>query len=147
MVIQFFISKKTEKTMVLIYSNPQKFLSQGMLNDIITQIQNCNSNSKKIIIGGDFNSHHPLCGSETESRKGKEVAEFKTKHDLVLLYDGSVTRMGTNGQRNTMIDLTLVSPNLALSCDWHTHPRHNRQRPPTHHHHHSMAKWDITPHK
>jgi hypothetical protein len=118
----FFISKKTEITMVLIYSKPQKFLFQGMLNDIITQIQNTNSNSKNIIIGGDFNSHHPLWGSETESRKGKEVAELITKHDLVLLNDGSVTRLGTNGQRNTMIDITLVSQNLALSRDWHTHP-------------------------
>jgi exonuclease III len=121
MVIQFFITNKSDITMVLIYSHPQKFLSKAMLQDILTQIQNSNSNIKHII-GRDFNSHHPLWGSESESRKGKEVAQLITKHDLVLLNDGSVTRIGTHIQRNTMIDLTLVSPNLGISCDWHTHP-------------------------
>lgn len=35
-----------------------------------------------------------------------------------MLNDGSFTRLGSTGQRSTAIDLTLVTPGLALDATW-----------------------------
>ncbi|OOZ40505.1 reverse transcriptase domain-containing protein [Solemya elarraichensis gill symbiont] len=75
----------------------------------------------QFFICGDFNSHHSLWGSSHTDTKGKKLLEFSEEHNLVLLNDGSGTRLGTNGQLSPL-DLTFASPQLAVKCTWEVLP-------------------------
>ena len=71
---------------------------------------------------GDFNSHHPAWGSPSASGRGSRLWAWIEASDLVLLNDGSPTRIGNPGQRDTHLDLMLVPSHLAPSATWQVLP-------------------------
>lgn len=73
---------------------------------------------KPMIFGGDFNAHHMSWGCVDTLPRGKDVLDVIDENDLVLLNNGSPTTIGSSSWRANALDLTLVSPSLALSCDW-----------------------------
>lgn len=66
---------------------------------------------------GDFNAHNPLWGSAHLDAKGKVIDSLLEDTDLVLLNDGSGTRINRSGELSPL-DLTLVSFELAAKCTW-----------------------------
>jgi ribonuclease HI/exonuclease III len=100
---------------VCLYNHPDKPLTSQCLQNIYDQIP-ANQN---VIIMGDFNAHHSLWGGNNDSPKGKNIVEFVQENNLVIINDGSCTRIGNITQNNTAIDLTMVSSPLALVSDWH----------------------------
>ncbi|KAJ5638941.1 hypothetical protein N7528_001331 [Penicillium herquei] len=75
------------------------------------------------LVLGDFNLHHPAWGGDTacEDPRAADIIELMDSADLDLwLQPGTVTRMGSEGQNSTSIDLVLASRALdgrLISCD------------------------------
>lgn len=71
------------------------------------------------IICGDFNSKHDLWGSASTDSRGVQITKYLHKYNFSCLNDGTHTFFGTNGY-SSPLDLTLVSSNLALECNWNS---------------------------
>nr|CAI5869199.1 unnamed protein product [Callosobruchus analis] len=74
-----------------------------------------------IIIGGDFNAHHVMWGSYKINASGSNIANLLNQTDLVILNDGSSTKISRT-QRNSAVDLTLVSPDMVNKITWKVPP-------------------------
>ena len=72
----------------------------------------------QVIICGDFNSHNPIWGSKDIDANGRTVEEFMHKHDLVLLNEGTSTRIDPHTGRFSCLDLTFVTKELAKLSGW-----------------------------
>jgi len=72
------------------------------------------------VILGDFNAHHTLWGSLRVDGRGEQVVKLVNDSDLILLNDGSPTRVDDNTGNLSYIDLSLVSSTVAAKCLWHT---------------------------
>ena len=70
------------------------------------------------IVGGDFNCHNKLWDMEADDNTDVHLVDAINNSMLVILNDGLPTRIGQTNQRDTAVDLTLVSPDLALDADW-----------------------------
>nr|CAI5855984.1 unnamed protein product [Callosobruchus analis] len=71
------------------------------------------------IIGGDFNAHHSVWGSPTCSTDGNILVDaIEEFHTLAISNDGSATRISPPGQQKSVVDITLMTTNLALSSHW-----------------------------
>lgn len=111
---KYDINSKFSIYVICIYSHDDKDLTPNCLNNMVEQLpHDCN-----LIITGDFNAHHYLWGGNKIDTKGEIIETFITEKDMVLLNDGSFTRIGNANQNNSALDLTMVSPNLSLISDW-----------------------------
>ena len=72
-----------------------------------------------VIFTGDFNAHHPAWGSNNSDAEGRAVIEWLDEQDLILLNDGSPTRLNPTGL-NSHIDLTAVNARIASASAWAT---------------------------
>lgn len=73
----------------------------------------------KLIIGGDFNSHNHLWGSQrSDGMRSEKIIEFADTLNLFLLNDGSSTRKQSTKALPSCLDLTFVSPTFSLISDW-----------------------------
>jgi hypothetical protein len=70
------------------------------------------------VITGDFNAHHQVWGSSSTNYRGKEVWTWVENTGLVLLNDGSPTRLNKAQGTLSCIDLTLASPKISASLAW-----------------------------
>lgn len=62
---------------------------------------------------GDFNAHHELWGSHKINTNGTALAEALGEEDITILNQPTPTH-----KRGGIIDLTLVSSNIANNCHW-----------------------------
>jgi ribonuclease HI len=73
---------------------------------------------QKTIITGDFNAIHPTWGSHTCNRSGLNLMQFIENRQLVVLNDGSATRINPKpDQADSAIDVTMVTENLS-TANW-----------------------------
>ena len=78
----------------------------------------CSSNSLRLIIGGDFNSHHTLWGSSKDSPKGRQIFNLLEEKNLILLNKGQIPTWSNRGS-SSIIDLTICTTNIARHItDW-----------------------------
>ena len=70
------------------------------------------------IFVGDFNAHHTIWGCHTTDRRGLAVEEWADSAGLLILNNGSPTRTGTIGQRDSALDLALIPPRWGLTAAW-----------------------------
>ena len=71
------------------------------------------------IVTGDFNAHSPFWDNGRNDVTNNRFIENIVDSGLVLLNDGRVTRLPDNpSHRASAIDLTLVSPKLAVDSIW-----------------------------
>lgn len=105
---------KSDGNLVIInFYNPCKSLSLEILEDIIGR-----QRKRKEIWCGDFNAHNSLWGSKRTDNNGEVVEELMDVRQLVCLNNGNGTRIDIRSNTLSCIDLTLVSNNMANSCDW-----------------------------
>jgi hypothetical protein len=71
-------------------------------------------------IGGDFNCRHLLWDPTAHPNQGVSFCDQVIESGLTCLNDGSFTRLGQTGQTDTAIDLTFVTPGIALDSVWAT---------------------------
>lgn len=76
-------------------------------------------NYKKVIIGGDFNSHHFAWGDRNCDAKGKILLESIDSSRFLMLNDGTHTYIPIQlGARSTAIDITLCSAEILGDAEW-----------------------------
>ena len=95
------------------------YLPRGPKNDNTDWLKNIDFTKGKWVILGDFNAHAPFwdsgCYTVTSNRLVENIVDSK----LTLLNDGSITRVpDVSNHRPSAIDLTLLSPSLAIDCTW-----------------------------
>ena len=100
--------------LVNIYSRGCDLKSLNNLSSLISAF----SELKELVITGDFNSHHPWWGAQRSDSHGKAVFEWVEQIDLVLLNDGSPTRLDPARGIFTCLDLTFTSPKIANKAFW-----------------------------
>ena len=106
----------TNTILVSIYIAPQT--PTITLKNTITKILHNTRNHKKIIIAGDFNSHHTFWGDSQSDRKGEIIIEQINGSNLIILKNNKYTCIPTdNNKRQTSIDLTIISKDIYT----HTH--------------------------
>lgn len=94
-------------------------ISVGDYEEDIKKIFATLENYKKVIIGGDFNSHHFAWGDRNCDAKGKLLLESIDSSRFLILNDGSHTFIPIQlGVRSTAIDLTLCSAEVFGDVEW-----------------------------
>ena len=79
-------------TICNLYNSHSHSFSLSLLQQLFDQLpQPC-------LIIGDFNAHHPLWGSSTDDTRGRIVEEFLTTNNLIILNNGSSTRIHYGGE-------------------------------------------------
>ena len=81
-----------------------------------TLLQQCN---KKIFLCGDFNSHNTLWGSILTDKNGEIVEDFLVNNELMILNDGSPTRLNPHSGNMSCLDLSFVSKEIGIRCMWY----------------------------
>ena len=71
------------------------------------------------LILGDFNAHHNLWFSSSEDTRGSRLYDAITSSPFGVLNENSPTRAPPNGP-TTSPDLSLTTPNLLPTINWHT---------------------------
>jgi len=107
------IYKSDGQLVVFNVYNPCKPLNIETLEEIIRRQRN-----GKEIWCGDFNSHNSLWGSKQTDSNGEAVEELMDVRQLVCLNNGNGTRIDVRSNTISCIDITLVSNNIANSCEW-----------------------------
>ncbi|CAG4917409.1 unnamed protein product [Colias eurytheme] len=76
-----------------------------------------------ILILGDFNAHHTSWGSHKSDLFAVSLLELFDDLNLCILNNGSPTHIVLPNQNpKSVVDLSLSSPSLSLSCNWSTLP-------------------------
>lgn len=93
-------------TIVSIYIPPHTKPAQAEMTDLVNQLQ------KPFLIMGDMNGRHTSLNSLYTNTLGRLVMKFVDEHDLIIINDDTVTRVGAHGESST-IDLVIISSDLA----------------------------------
>lgn len=101
--VQIFFPIKM--TFASIYIPPNKLPSDDELDEIERILP------KPFVLVGDVNSRHTEWKSSYSNQLGKKIMNFVQKHDLVVINDDQVTRVGAHGE-SAMIDLVIVTGDL-----------------------------------
>jgi len=78
-------------------------------------LQSLYGNYKDVIITGDINAHHPWWKCDYENNTGKTISRLIDTHDLVIINRLPTILLPPN-IRSSVINLVLISSNLAFSC-------------------------------
>ena len=77
--------------------------------------------NKNYVIVGDFNAHAPFGENGCTSVTCNRLVENIVDSSLCMLNDGRITRIpDVSTHKSTAIDLSLVSPDLAVNCTRYT---------------------------
>lgn len=103
-----------EISLVSVYSpgNCDPVFTKAKLNNLISNIP------EPMLIAGDFNARHTAWGCASIDIRGRDIIESINDNGLVVLNDGQYTTVGSSTWQRNALDLTLVSPSLAFSCEW-----------------------------
>uniref|UniRef100_A0A3B3Q2D7 Reverse transcriptase domain-containing protein n=1 Tax=Paramormyrops kingsleyae TaxID=1676925 RepID=A0A3B3Q2D7_9TELE len=104
-----------KKFVIINFYNPCRRLQVNHLEEVEEQ------GSSNVIWCGDFNAHNTLWGSEKVDINGQVIEELLEEKNLVCLNDGTKTRIEVRTGRESVLDLTLVSSNVAALCTWNVY--------------------------
>lgn len=76
-----------------------------------------NNINQNLVLLGDYNARSSLWGSIKTDKNGQVLEDLIQHMDLIVLNDGSGTRLDNNGNTSE-IDLTFVSPSLTKDSQW-----------------------------
>lgn len=99
-------------TIINMYCSPDTSLTIRFLQQILNQV------FPPFILMGDLNGHHPVWGSDISNESGRNILEIVQQENLVILNDGSETRIHHPHQNKSCIDITIVTPDLANKIFW-----------------------------
>lgn len=102
-------------SIVSFYIPPNSTFDKNKFDSIVQSIPS------PMIVAGDFNAHHTSWGCHSVSSRGRDLLEIIDSNNLIILNDGQPTTTGTLTWRPNGLDLTIVSPSIALLCDWWIH--------------------------
>lgn len=106
------ISVEKKLTILSIYCPPTFTITLDMWTHIINKLE------PPYIILGDLNANSMWWGSGKTNRNGRILENLLRQTDLVVLNDGSPTRLTSPQQNTSAVDLTLSTPCVALDTVW-----------------------------
>ncbi|KAL4103454.1 hypothetical protein QTP88_018831 [Uroleucon formosanum] len=74
--------------------------------------------NRSSLIGGDFNGHHPVEGFSISYFRGNLINSTILDYSLWVLNNSEATRINRPPYPDIMVDLSISSPNISLSCSW-----------------------------
>ena len=92
--------------------------------DEVAWLKNLKPDMSSWVVAGDFNVSNRLWYATAAGSNGLHLAETVSDFNLLLLNDGSITRIGQRGQRSSTIDLSMVTPDLYHVAHWSTGADH-----------------------
>lgn len=95
-----------------VYCPPSCNFNKSKLDTLIKSVPG------PLLLAGDFNAHHSSWGCNTDTPRGRDLLDIIDENNLVLLNDGHATTIGSLTWRPSALDLTFVSPLIALQCEW-----------------------------
>ena len=98
--------------MCSIYLPPSLPIDIKKLDHLIDQLP------KPFILMGDFNSHNTFWGCKDTNDKGRNIEDFITRHDLVLLNDKTSTYLHPATGSYSSLDLSICSPEIFPDFTW-----------------------------
>ncbi|KAL5233225.1 hypothetical protein ACI65C_000635 [Semiaphis heraclei] len=101
-----------DKTVDLCYISPSSNPSPETYNNIFSLM------NRSSLIGGDFYGHHPVWGSSTSDFRGNLIHSAILDYGLCVLNNGEATRINRPPYPDTMVDISISSPNISLSFSW-----------------------------
>lgn len=99
-------------TIISLYKPPNVSISRAEWVRFFSQFPN------DILVGGDFNTHHPRWDDELTCAEGIKLVEAMDSVGLHCLNRGGQTRFATAYSRNSSIDLILTNNVSALTAHW-----------------------------
>lgn len=105
--IQWIIIKTQIVNIVSMYIPPDINIKKEMLHQITSEL-----GSRTIIIG-DLNGQNTAWGSTWTNQSGQAILEFLEESNMVILNDGSRTRLTNNPDTISIPDIAISSPVLA----------------------------------
>ncbi|MPC70372.1 hypothetical protein E2C01_064618 [Portunus trituberculatus] len=106
------IHKRSEEIVLYVYRKPNIDFTAGELFSTTYQ--------EKVVIGGDFNAHHPTINPNVNQANptGTHIATLLDKMpENTLITEAEATHV-----RGGTLDLTFVSTNLTPNVHWNLHP-------------------------
>lgn len=75
---------------------------------------------RRTVYMGDFNGHHHMWTrqGQRDDRRGRKIWRWVENNNLVVMNDGSPTRMGNVNQQDTAVDLVVVPADLRVGASW-----------------------------
>lgn len=80
-----------------------------------------NAIPRPFIVGGDFNAHSLAWGCGFNDVAGNNLLEALHQNNLIFLNNGKPTFIGKFNTRDTAIDVTIATPDIANSLQWDTY--------------------------
>lgn len=99
-----------------VYIPPRPEVTKIQLEAFIPQLEGY----PNTIISGDFNAHHDLWGSSLHNPRGNYLFDILLNSQLKPLNDGEATGLHNVRGSNSIPDITMVSPDLAIFTKWDT---------------------------
>ena len=106
------ISLNKAITVCSIYLPPSLPIDIKNLDHLIDQLP------KTFILMGDYNSHNTFWGCKDTNDKGRNIEDFITRHDLVLLNDKNSTYLHPATGSYSSFDLSICSPENFPDFTW-----------------------------
>lgn len=70
------------------------------------------------IIGGDFNAHHGVWGANISNSHGNHLVNALNASNLIVVNDGSATRITPPNIQKSAVDITILTPGLVTQSNW-----------------------------
>jgi len=96
---------------IINFYNPCNQLKSSQLEEIWKDLEG------RVIWCGDFNAHSTLWGDKDDIN-GNVLEEFIEEKELICLNDGTCTRIDISRGKESAIDLTFGTRNVADKCEW-----------------------------
>ncbi|KXJ69166.1 hypothetical protein RP20_CCG028398 [Aedes albopictus] len=115
--VQLFVPVKI--TVASIYLPPKDKDAASLMQKLLDELP------KPILLLGDLNAHHTAWGSRcsgaTEARKrGEQIFELVVQNDMIVLNNGSHTRIDPVTGNTQALDVSLCSTSVATKFNWKT---------------------------
>lgn len=101
-----------QEIVIINYYYPCKNLAFDKLKEVHGQDRG------RVIWCGDLNAHNTLWGGKSINANRQVVEELIEERELVCFNDGRGRRIDPRMGMESVLDLTLVSNNLASMCNW-----------------------------
>ena len=86
----------------------------------VSWLKNLDASKGSWVVAGDFNVSNILWDGTAPLGQGDHLADTIVDSELIEINDGSFTRIGNMNQRNSAIDITLVSSDISNISSWQT---------------------------
>ena len=103
---------RREVTVCSIYLPPGRDMPVAQLEALMSELP------PPLLLLGDFNAHHTVWGCDQVNTRGRHLERFISQHALCVLNTGQATHFSLPSGRESVLDLSLCSPQHASLFHW-----------------------------